>query len=193
MGSRAAGELVVEAVQAEAGNAHSREITPENSPLCELALARVGFEAGRLVMKPEDFLRGIDRAKVVSAIRAAERQTNGQIRVVVSRHRPTDTMRSARQAFARLKMTRTSRRNSVLIFLAPGTQSHAIVGDISVQEKCGDDFWQEVVEVMAIHLRKGEFTVAILTGVEKVGALLGEHFPRQPGDSNELPDDIVEE
>lgn len=144
-------------------------------------------------MKPATFLRCVDRAKVISAIRAAESQTNGRIRVVVSRHRTQDTMRSAQLAFHKLKMARTYRRNSVLIFLAPETQSHAIVGDVAIHEKCGEGFWQEVVEVMGVHLREGEFTVAILTGVEKVGALLGEHFPRQQGDPDRQPDNIVEE
>ena len=142
-------------------------------------------------MKPKEFLRSIDRAKVVSAIRAAEGRTNGQIRVFVTRHRPPDTMKAAQRAFARLKMARTHRRNGVLIFLAPETQSLAIVGDIAVHEKCGDGFWQEVVGAMTTHLRRGEFTAAILTGVHKAGAVLGEHFPRQPGDRNELPDEIV--
>lgn len=176
-------EIAAEAVPAEAGDARSRASTGD-SP-------RANLRRLRLIMKPKEFLRSIDRAKVVSAIRAAEGRTNGQIRVFVTRHRPPDTMRAAQAAFAKLRMARTHRRNGVLIFLAPETQSLAIVGDIAVHEKCGDDFWQEVVEAMTTHLRRGEFTAAILTGVEKAGAVLGEHFPRQPGDRNELPDEIV--
>ena len=178
-------EIAVEAAPAEAGDGRCLSITEDCS--C-VNLSRHG-----LVMKPKEFLRSIDRAKVVSAIRAAEGRTNGQIRVFVTRHRPPDTMKAAQRAFARLKMARTHRRNSVLIFLAPETQSLAILGDIAVHEKCGEDFWQEVVEAMTTHLRRGEFTGAIVTGVQKAGAVLGEHFPRQPGDRNELPDNIVED
>jgi uncharacterized membrane protein len=144
-------------------------------------------------MKPKDFLRNIDRAKVVSAIRAAEKQTSGQIRVFVSRQRHPDTMKSAQRAFARLKMARTGKRNGVLIFLSPETQALAIVGDVAVHKKCGDNFWHGVVEAMETHLRHGEFTAAIVDAIQKVGAVLGEHFPRQPGDRNELPDEIVED
>ncbi|MGA8660233.1 MAG: TPM domain-containing protein [Chthoniobacterales bacterium] len=144
-------------------------------------------------MRPKDFLRSIDRAKVVSTIRAVEKQTNGQIRVFVSRQRQPDTMKAARRAFAKLKMARTAGRNGVLIFLAPESQALAIVGDVAVHEKCGDDFWHGVVEEMETHLRHGEFTAAIVNGVQKVGAVLGEHFPRQPGDRNELPDEIAED
>jgi uncharacterized membrane protein len=144
-------------------------------------------------MKPKDFLRNIDRAKVVSTIRAAEEHTSGQIRVFVSRHIQPDTMKAARRAFAKLKMARTSGRNGVLIFLAPETQALAIVGDVAAHEKCGDDFWHEVVEAMERHLRQGEFTAAIVNAVQKVGAVLSEHFPRQPGDRNELPDEMVED
>jgi uncharacterized membrane protein len=144
-------------------------------------------------MKPKDFLKSIDRAKVVSAIRAAEGRTNGQIRVFVSRHRQPNTMKAARRAFAKLKMARTSGRNGVLIFLAPETQALAIVADVAVHEKCGDDFWHKVVEAMETHLRQGEFTAAVVDAVQRVGAVLSEHFPRKPGDRNELPDEMVED
>jgi len=46
---------------------------------------------------------------------------------------------------------------------------------------------------MERHLRQGEFTAAIVNAVQKVGAVLSEHFPRQPGDRNELPDEMVED
>lgn len=144
-------------------------------------------------MKPKDFLRNIDRAKVVSTIRAAEKQTSAQIRVFVSRHKQPDAMKSAQRAFAKLKLARTGKRNGVLIFLAPETQALAIVGSVAVHKKCGDDFWHEVVETMETHLRQGEFTDAIVDAIQKVGAVLGEHFPRQPGDRNELPDEVVED
>jgi uncharacterized membrane protein len=46
---------------------------------------------------------------------------------------------------------------------------------------------------MTGHFKRGEFTAGLLHGVARAGALLAEHFPRQPDDKDELPNRVVEE
>ena len=78
----------------------------------------------------------------------------------------------------------------MLIFVAPRSRNFAIVGDQAIHERCGESFWRDVTAQMTEHFRQGQFTQGIVHAVAKAGALLGEHFPRQKGDQNELSDAV---
>jgi len=134
----------------------------------------------------------IDHDRVVAAIGAAERKTSGEIRVLLARHKAPDPVAAAQEHFERLGMTKTQHRNGVLIFLAPRSRTFAVIGDTAVHEKCGDAFWVELATAMTAHFKRGDFTAGLVHGIEHAGALLAEHFPRAPGDRNELPDEIEE-
>lgn len=144
-------------------------------------------------MKPHQFLKAIDQDKIVSAIAVAERRTSGQIRVYVSHRKRVNALEFANRRFLKLKMDRTPLRNAVIIFLAPRTHKFAVVGDVAVHAKCGDDFWRNVVAAMEPLLKRGDFTEAIVVGVTKVGDVLAEHFPRLSNNQNDLSDAVVEE
>ena len=100
-------------------------------------------------------------------------------------------MAAAQAQFERLKMQQTKHRNGVLIFVAPVAHKFAVVGDSGVHAKCGDAFWRAVADEMTGRFKKGEFTSGILHAIEKAGDLLAQHFPHNPDDKNELPDDIA--
>jgi uncharacterized membrane protein len=134
----------------------------------------------------------IDHERIVAAIGAAEKRTSGEIRVVVARHAVADPITTARRHFERLGMTNTAARNGVLILVAPRSRNFAVIGDSGVHEKCGEGFWQELAAAMTEQFRAGQFTEGITLGIERAGALLAEHFPCQPDDRNELPDDVEE-
>jgi uncharacterized membrane protein len=46
---------------------------------------------------------------------------------------------------------------------------------------------------MTGHFQRGEFTDGIVNGIDRAGEMLAGHFPHEPDDKNELPDDIVED
>ena len=46
---------------------------------------------------------------------------------------------------------------------------------------------------METHFRRGAFTEGILHCVSKIGDLLAEHFPREAGDVDQLPDEVTED
>jgi len=141
----------------------------------------------------KQFLSQLDHDRIVAAIGESEKATSGQIRVHVTRRRPTDLEARARRRFEKLGMTQTPHRNGVLIYIAPNLRQFQILGDTGVHEKCGDDFWKETAGEMEADFRRGAFTDGILRGVEKVGQVLAEHFPREAGDTNELPDEVTED
>lgn len=143
-------------------------------------------------MKIEHFLNQVDHDRVVAEVAKAEQRSSGEIRVYISHDKPADALAAARAEFDHLQMHRTAQRNAVLIFVAPLTRSFAIVGDTAIDAKCGGDFWQETARGMGEHFKAGKPTEAILAAVERVGAVLAEHFPRTGPDRNELPDEVVE-
>ena len=144
-------------------------------------------------MKTNSFLGEIDSVGIVSAITAVEAKTTGEIRVWVSDRNRPNALEAARSRFLKLKMDQTKQRNAILIFVAPQSRTFAIVGDVGIDEKSGEQFWVEVRDVMKAHLRESRYTAAIMHAIETAGARLAEHFPADPegrGD-NELPNEIV--
>lgn len=142
-------------------------------------------------MQPRVFVNQVDERRLVEAIAEAERNSSGEIRVYVSEKQVDDVLSEAKVHFLRLGMEKTQARNGVLIYVAPRSRNFAIVGDTGVHERCGDDFWQNTASAMESYLKREQYTEALLVAVERVGAVLSTHFPRRPGDQNELPDDIV--
>jgi uncharacterized membrane protein len=144
-------------------------------------------------MRTKEFLTKLEHDRIVNAIRSAESKTSGEIRVYIQRGTlNADPLISAEKKFHRLRMRRTRERNAVLIFVAPRAHKFAVVGDEAIHEKCGDEFWQRVVDGMREHLRNENFSRAIVEAIEKVGKLLATHFPRTATSSNELPDELIE-
>lgn len=143
-------------------------------------------------MKAGAFLKALDDARIVAAIRDAEERSRGEIRVHVAQGPVEDATAAARADFARLGMTATAERNGVLILVAPESRSCAVVGDEGVDRLCPEGFWTTVVEALGEGLRAERFTDGIVAAVTLVGDELARHFPRRPGedDRNELPDAV---
>lgn len=139
---------------------------------------------------PDEFLDQLDDAKIIAAIGAAESNSSGEIRVYVSHKKREDALAAARLRFQKLGMAKTRQRNAVLIYFAPLTRQFAIVGDTGIHQKCGADFWPDISMAMSAQLKQGKFTEAIVDAIQKTGALLAQHFPRDPDDRNELPNEV---
>jgi len=144
-------------------------------------------------MRTKEFLTHLDHDRIIDAIKAAEANTSGEIRVYVQRGKfEGDALDKAQAMFKHLGMEKTSERNGVLIFVMPRAQKFAVVGDEGVHAKCGKEFWDRLVESMRGHFMNSNFTEALVEAIEKTGKALSLHFPRKGGDENELPDEIVE-
>jgi len=128
-------------------------------------------------MKRKHFLASIEDDQIASAIAAAEKKTTGLIRVLVSHHHCSDAMKVARKHFARMGLGNSHHRNAVLIFVAPESQTFALLGDTGIHEKCGDSFWQALRDEMIPHFKAGNFTQGIVHAINKAGELLAQHFP----------------
>ena len=157
--------------------------------LGEAALVQAGDQ-----MRTLEFLSKLEHDRIVQAIRKAESKTSGEIRVLIQRGKlATDPFVAARRKFHRLRMHKTREHNAVLIFVAPRVHKFAVIGDEAIHEKCGNQFWQRVVEKMRTHFQNEKFSDALIEAVEEIGEALASDFPKTREDTNELPDDLIEQ
>ena len=139
------------------------------------------------------FFTQFDSDRIVRAIGDAESRTSAEIRVHVTRRKPTNLEERALRRFHLLGMTKTAGRNGVLIYIAPNARRFHILGDEAIHEKAGPEFWTSVAAAMEGHFRKGEFTEGVIEAVRTVGEALAAHFPRAADDRDELPNTVDEE
>ncbi|HTL30210.1 MAG TPA: TPM domain-containing protein [Tepidisphaeraceae bacterium] len=136
-----------------------------------------------------EFLIHLDDDRIVEAIRSAERRTGGEIRVYIAREQAPLPVNAAIEQFHRMGMTDTRERNGVLIFVAPRSQTFAIIGDEGLHRHVGPDYWGQITEQMGARF-PDDPTGAIVHAIERTGERLATHFPRRPDDRNELPDRV---
>jgi uncharacterized membrane protein len=144
-------------------------------------------------MRTHNFLRRLDHKRITQAIKKAEGRSSGQIRVFIQRGKfDDDALPRAQRKFVQLGMQKTRNRNAALVFVAPRAHKYAVVGDVGVHEKCGEEFWKKLVNEMRAHFGNEDFNRAIVLAISEVGKLLAAHFPRTGDTINELPDEIVQ-
>lgn len=141
-------------------------------------------------MKAKNFFSQEDQQRILEAIKQAEKNSSGEIRVHIENGCKGDVLDRASTVFAKLKMQKTKLRNGVLFYLAFEDRKFAILGDAGINAKTGNDFWDAIKEEMAKAFINGHFTDGLVSGILKAGEQLKVHFPYQLNDVNELPDDI---
>ena len=141
-------------------------------------------------MNPSNYFTKAQKTAIVDAIREAERNTSGEIRVHIERHAKQPVLDRAAQVFADLKMHRTALRNGVLVYIALRDRKLAIIGDAGINAKVPPDFWENIKNRMVDHFRQGRVTEGLVEAILSAGNALHSYFPHQADDRNELPDDI---
>jgi uncharacterized membrane protein len=131
-------------------------------------------------MNPEQFLDRLEHHQIVDAIHKAEHSTTGHIRVYISHAKSPDPIAAALRRFHSLKMHRNPHHNGILIFVAPKSQTFAVIGGQSIHEKVGDAAWQSLAAGIGKNLKSNRFTNALVLGIEQAAELLHTHFPRTP-------------
>src|ERR1700738_4012152 len=130
-------------------------------------------------MRTKKFRSKLEHDRIVDAIKDAESKTSGQIRVFIQRGKlEVDPLIAAQKKFQRLGMHKTVEQNAVLIFVAPRVHKFAVVGDKAIHEKCGEQFWQRLVEAMGAHFKNEKFSHALVEAIEEAGKALATHFPQ---------------
>lgn len=141
-------------------------------------------------MQPSHFFTREEKEDIAKAIREAELNTSGEIRVHIERHCNGDVLDRSAYLFAKLGIHKTEKRNGVLFYLAVDVHKFAILGDAGINAVTPEDFWDNIKEKMLVEFREKRFCGGLELGIRMAGEQLKEHFPYQQDDINELPDDI---
>jgi uncharacterized membrane protein len=141
-------------------------------------------------MKASSFFTKEQQEQILSAIKTAEEETSGEIRVHIETSFKGDVLDRAAWVFKKLGMYKTALRNGVLFYFAVKDRKFAIIGDAGIHAKVPEGFWDKIKELMLKDFIEGKFTEGLSEGILLAGEQLKTHFPHQKDDVNELPDEI---
>lgn len=128
---------------------------------------------------------------IIGAIKAAEKNTSGEIRVHIEPNtKGKEALERAVEVFQELEMHQTEARNGVLFYLAYDDHRFSIFGDQGINEKVEDGFWDSTRDLIQTAFQKGEFAQGLADGIKEAGRVLKAYFPYQEDDQNELDDSI---
>lgn len=131
-----------------------------------------------------------EQLSIVEAIKEAEKDTSGEIRVHLDRTCSGDPYKKAIKVFENLAMHKTAQRNGVLFYLSIDDRKLAIIGDKGINEKVPADFWHVILEEVIQLFKQGKLAEGLAHGIAKAGQQLSTFFPYQKDDHNELSNDI---
>ena len=140
--------------------------------------------------KVEAFLTKEEEQEIISAIRVAEKNTSGEIRVHIEATSDKDPYERSLEVFHLLKMDNTKDANAVLIYVAVKDKKFVIYGDKGINKVVPNDFWNSTKDIMQSHFKNANFKQGIVDGILKAGEELQAHFPWQIDDENELSNEI---
>lgn len=140
--------------------------------------------------KLEDFLSKEEEQEIIQAIRTAESNTSGEIRVHIEKTSKTDAFNRALEVFHYLKMDNTKEQNGVLIYVAVKDKTFVIYGDKGINDVVPNDFWDSTKDLIQSHFKSGRFKQGLVEGILMAGKALEKHFPWEKGDINELSNEI---
>ena len=141
-------------------------------------------------IKASSFFTKEQQDQILAAIREAEQNTSGEIRVHIETRLTGDVLDRAAWIFRRIGMHKTADRNSVRYYRAVINREFAVIGDAGINNKIPAGFWDNVKDILQKYFAEGKFTEGLREGILLAGTQLKDHFPHQKTDINELPDEI---
>jgi uncharacterized membrane protein len=138
----------------------------------------------------EGFLTAQDEQQIVDAIKSAEMNTSGEIRVHLEKFTNKPPLERSKEVFCYLQMDETQLRNGVLFYVAVDSKQFAIYGDKGIYEKISHGFWDEERDLVISHFSQQQNVKGLVQAIEQVGVKLKELYPVTAVNKNELTDEI---
>jgi uncharacterized membrane protein len=143
-----------------------------------------------LIKNSKNFFSKDEQQLIVEAIKTAELNTSGEIRVHIENYCFGNSLVKAEKIFSKLGMQNTKDRNGILIYIAAVSRKMAIVGDKGIHEKLGKEYWDKIVNGILESFRTNTKGEGLAKGIIDCGEQLKKHFPYASDDKNELNDSI---
>ena len=138
----------------------------------------------------ELFLTAIEEQEVVKAIKKAEKNTSGEIRVHIEHHTEVPALERAKQVFFQLGMDKTRQKNAVLLYIDTYSKQFAIIGDEGIDKVIPTGFWEFEKNLITHYFKLQKNCKALTEGIQFIGEKLKTYFPYQADDVDELSNEI---
>ncbi len=99
-------------------------------------------------------------------------------------------LRAARAAFAARGVADTRGRTGVLLYIAVGERTAAILPDLAIRQIIPEAAWTRACAPILAAVARGEPAAALAPHLAALADLCALHLPRQHDDVNELPDEV---
>lgn len=138
-----------------------------------------------------------EELKSISAkIGEIEKTTAGELVIILKEKRgwfeKTKSVRTlAEKEFVSAKIGKTKGATGILIFIIFNAKGFCILGDKKINEKIDQSIWDDIANTIGNSFKQEQYYLGIINGVEQAGKILSTHFPIQPGDVNELSNEVI--
>ena len=140
--------------------------------------------------KVEDFLTQTQEQEIIDAIRVAEKNTSGEIRVHLEKNSVKDPLERAKEVFYFLKMDKTKNKNGILFYVAVDDKKFSVLGDEGIDKVVPEDFWNSIKDAVIQRFSTGNYSDGLKEGILATGQKLKEFFPYKSNDDDELSNEI---
>ena len=107
--------------------------------------------------------------------------------------RQAEVMQYGQAMFLEAELHGTRRRDAVLLLVSLFEHEVVLLPDSGIRDRLGADRLEPVVSVMTARLANGRLADALLDGIARLEAVLAAGgFRAQPGETNEIPDDVLQ-
>lgn len=146
----------------------------------------------------EECLSAHGRREIERAIAESEKLHSGEICFAIEAAlTPFEVLkgvtprRRAVSVFSELQVWNTRARNGVLIYVLVADRDFEIVADVGFDGKIAPARWEEICHEMEQHFHEEKIFKGITHGIRLIGAEIGQFFPPDPNDRNELSNKVV--
>jgi len=137
-------------------------------------------------------------SKIEKAVRASEREHDGELRFAVEGPLPflylihdRKPRLRAEDIFSQLRVWDTEHNSGVLIYVQLVDRRIEIVADRGIAAKVEQTEWNAICRAMEKAFKEKRFAEGALQAIERMTVLLARHFPPRGKNPNELPDKPV--
>lgn len=98
--------------------------------------------------------------------------------------------RRAAEAFQKFRVRKTQGAHGVLIYVSVYEQMARVMGDDAIVEKLDQKVWEDICALVVRGMKDGQPGAGYQQAILKCADVLEPHFPVQPGDVNELSNEL---
>lgn len=99
--------------------------------------------------------------------------------------------RRALEQFQRRRVRGTQAGTGVLIYVSIYERMVRVVGDDAIAAKITQQDWDGISQAVVDGMKAGKPADGLIEAIRRAGELLARHFPIQPGDVNELSNELT--